>query len=143
RGEWERLPAPKSVPLRDVQVMAPIPPAALTLLKLQNRHASSPPTSPAGASGSPAPAPAPPDLGSVIQLRPALEFAPALERAGPGTIEVLAETGGVATYGRAVTVADLLQGDRVLLAKWIRRQIQWSGREATMPVWETKIVPLV
>jgi hypothetical protein len=141
RGEWERLPAPKSVPLREVRVMAPIPPPALTLLKLQNRHAHAPPTPPSDPSGSPATVPA--DLSAVIQLRPALEFPPALERAGPGTIEVLEETNGVATYGRAVTVAELLQGERVLLAKWIRRQIQWNGREATMPVWETKIAPLV
>ena len=47
------------------------------------------------------------------------------------------------TYGRALTVADRLGHDRVLLAKWIRRLTNWNGRQVPLPVWEEKIVPLV
>src|SRR5208283_3905505 len=47
------------------------------------------------------------------------------------------------TYGRALTVADRLGQDRVLLAKWVRRLTNWNGRQAPLAVWEEKIVPLV
>ena len=42
-----------------------------------------------------------------------------------------------------MTVADRLGQDRVLLAKWVRRLTNWNGRQVPLPLWETKIVPLV
>src|SRR5205814_2151180 len=47
------------------------------------------------------------------------------------------------TYGRSITVAELLNNDRVLLVKWIRRLTHWSGRQAPLSVWKEKIVPLL
>ena len=76
-------------------------------------------------------------IGSVLSL-PA-----ALEKVGTGTLCVLSEDEHGKTYGRALTVADRLGQDRVLLAKWIRRLTNWNGRQVPLAVWEEKIVPLV
>jgi superfamily II DNA/RNA helicase len=80
---------------------------------------------------------------SALKLLPALSVPAALERIGHGTLELLNEDNGIKTYGRALTVADLLNDDRVLLAKWIRRLTNWSGRQAPLALWNEKIVPLV
>jgi hypothetical protein len=40
RGEWERMPAFVERPLCEVWVMEPLPEGTLTLLKLQNKHAT-------------------------------------------------------------------------------------------------------
>jgi len=80
---------------------------------------------------------------SALKLRPALSVPAALEKVGYGGLELLSDEHGVKTYGRALTVADLLNDDRVLLAKWIRRLTNWSGRQAPLALWNEKIVPLV
>jgi len=67
----------------------------------------------------------------------------ALEKVGIGTLSVLGEEQGRKIFGRALTVADRLNDDRVIIAKWIRRLINWSGRQAPMAVWNEKIVPLI
>ena len=72
-----------------------------------------------------------------------LYFPAALEKVGTGTLCVLSEDAQGKTCGRALTVADRLGHDRVLLAKWIRRLTNWNGRQVAMAVWEEKIVPLV
>ncbi|HEY3853216.1 MAG TPA: DEAD/DEAH box helicase [Verrucomicrobiae bacterium] len=51
------------------------------------------------------------------------------------------ETGKV--YGKYVTVADVLNEDRVLLAKWVRRLINWNGRQMPREVWEQQVMPLL
>jgi hypothetical protein len=40
-------------------------------------------------------------------------------------------------------VAELLNDDRVLLTKWIRRLISWSGRQGTRSLFNEKIAPLI
>jgi hypothetical protein len=67
----------------------------------------------------------------------------ALEKVGVGTLCVLSETEDGRIYGRVITVADRLNDDRVVLAKWIRRLTGWSSRQAPMAVWNEKIAPLV
>ena len=76
-------------------------------------------------------------------LRSILTEPAALEKVGTGTLVVLEETAEGRIYGRAVTVAERLDGNQVRLAKWIRRLTNWSGRQAPMAVWQSKIVPLV
>ncbi len=76
-------------------------------------------------------------------LRSILTEAAALEKVGTGTLVVLEETAEGRIYGRAVTVAERLDGNQVRLAKWIRRLTNWSGRQAPMAVWQSKIVALV
>lgn len=149
RGEWELMPAPTEKPLREIFVMdrlgASSPPANLVTPvfpgsadpKTAERHAA---------------------LGEATKpsLHPALSEPAALEKVGIGTLTVLTppldsgrpmpEPGSEDSrpiYGRAVTVAEVLNNDRVLLVKWIRRLTNWSGRQAPFSVWKEKIVPLV
>ncbi len=79
----------------------------------------------------------------VLKLHPALSDPAAVEKVGHGILEVLSEENGVKTYGRALTVAEVLSDGRVLLSKWIRRLTNWSGRQASLALWQEKIVPLV
>lgn len=67
----------------------------------------------------------------------------ALEKIGVGTLVVLEEHGAAKTYGRALTVADRLHDERIILAKWVRRLANWASRQAPATLWETKIAPLV
>ena len=171
RGEWEQMPAWIEKPVREVMVMERPPETAIDLLKLQDRHAASQQTAdntgarpspgaemhdlpmPCGETGavesSGASAPedgrTPLEAGapSVIHLHPALSVPAALEKVGHGTLELVGEENGVKTYGRLLTVADVLNNDQVLLAKWLRRLTNWSGRQATLTLWNEKIVPLV
>ena len=87
-------------------------------------------------------------------LRPALSEPAALEKVGTGVLTLLnsGEMPGTAgetpallrrVYGRSLTVAELLNNERVLLVKWIRRLTRWSGRQAPLSLWNEKIVPLL
>jgi hypothetical protein len=122
RGEWETYPPTSEVPLRGVGVCdlrsANDAKAHETEAALVNRK-------------------------SEIVNRPALSEPAALEKIGQGTLVVLEESEGKRIYGRAMTVADKLSDDRVIIAKWIRRLTSWNGRQAEMSVWKTKIAPLV
>src|SRR6185295_2456418 len=84
-----------------------------------------------------------PELHPDPELRPALSEPAALEKVGHGILQLIGEEEGIKTYGRAFTVAELLNGDRVLLSKWIRRLTNWSGRQAPLALWDEKIVPLI
>src|SRR5688572_16417345 len=76
-------------------------------------------------------------------LRPLLMEQTALEKVGSGHFVVLEETPEGRIYGRSITVADRTQGDRIILSKWIRRLINWNGREAPMDLFQSKIAPLI
>jgi hypothetical protein len=119
RGEWETLREPMGKPVREV-VRGDV---------VRGAHCvSEPPAS---------------DTHSATRNTPILSLPAALERVGTGTLCVLSEDERGKTYGRALTVADRLGQDRVLLAKWIRRLVNWSGRQVPLTVWEDQIVPLV
>jgi superfamily II DNA/RNA helicase len=77
------------------------------------------------------------------RLRPVLCEPAALEKVGVGTLCVLSENEEGKFHGRALTVADRLGGDRVILAKWVRRLTNWNGRQAPITLWVEKIAPLV
>lgn len=81
------------------------------------------------------PAPLPP-------LRPLLTNQAALEKVGSGHWVVLEETPDGPLYGRIITVADRIAGDKIVLSKWIRRLTNWNGRQAPMELWESHIAPL-
>jgi hypothetical protein len=76
-------------------------------------------------------------------LQPILGVAQAVEKVGFGALCVLSENESGTIHGRALTVADRLSGDRVLLAKWIRRLTNWNGRQVPLAVWTEQIVPLI
>jgi hypothetical protein len=74
---------------------------------------------------------------------PLLSHAPALEKIGNGALVVVQEQDGLKLHGRALTVADILNGGRVLLAKWVRKLTNWSFREVPEKVWEEAVAPLL
>lgn len=77
-------------------------------------------------------------------LRPILSEQVALEKVGTGMLVVLEEKeNGEKVYGRASTVADVLNHDRVIIAKWVRRLTNWNGRQAELSVWNEQIAPLL
>ena len=78
-----------------------------------------------------------------MKLRSILTEPAALEKVGTGTLSVLAETDEGRIYGRAVTVADKLNDDRVVMGKWVRRLTNWNARQAPLSIWKEKIVPLL
>jgi len=131
RGEWERTPAAVEKPVREVCVMAnggvgkrgSEGVSGPELLTPQLPHS--------------------PTSSAANILVPALTFPAALEKIGHGTLEVIGEEEGRKVYGRAFTVAELLNDDRVLLAKWVRRLTNWNGRQAPLALWNEKVAPLV
>ena len=102
---------------------------------------------------------------SVIRLRPVLAVPEALEKTGQGLLCVVGEEGdrgmtercpphGEALpdggdtvvhriHGRSTTVAERAAHDRIILVKWVRRLINWHGREATVAAWRDKVAPLI
>src|SRR4029078_8463401 len=46
-------------------------------------------------------------------------------------------------YGKALTVAERLNADRVVIAKWVRRLTNWNGRQAPLEIWQKEITPLL
>jgi len=116
RGEWEPYPKAVEVPLKEIKVtMAP--------------GAASPEGTPV------------PGKGDTLSLRSILTEPAALENVGTGALCVLSEGAEGRIYGRGVTVADRLNEDRVVMAKWVRRLVGWNGRQAPLAVWNEKIAP--
>ena len=137
RGEWEPVPAFTEKPLRDIFVTEDR--RRLLAAKAGNERAAGIlPAEPA-----PGPAGETPTARSPSTLFPVLTEPAALEKIGTGTLAVVGEQEGRPLWGRAITVADVLQNGHVLLAKWIRRLTNWQGRQAPQSLWETKVVPLV
>jgi superfamily II DNA/RNA helicase len=123
RGEWELLPNPSEKPLREICVMQRIPDPVMHRLHSRNSDIEVEEFRPA--------------------LRPVLSEPAALEKTGTGILTVVSHQNDVPIYGRSITVAEILNDNRVLLVKWIRRLTRWTGRQAPVDVWQQKIVPLI
>jgi hypothetical protein len=119
RGEWETVPAPTEKLLREILVGQ-----ASSLSSSASEEKSIR------------------EAGETPVLRSILTEPAALEKVGCGALVELSEENGLKTYGRATTVAERLSGERVLIAKWLRRMINWNGRQAPLKVWEENIAPL-
>jgi len=142
RGEWELMPNPSERPLREICVMerpASVPsedreaglavpsaprPLADNVINLPSTISNS------GVEHRPA-------------LRPVLTEPAALQKIGTGILTVVSHQGDSPIYGRSITVAELLNDNRILLVKWIRRLTRWNGRQAPLELWNQKIVPLL
>ena len=128
RGEWEPMREPMSKPVREIVAPEGVMRDACSVTEIANattHHAS-----------------------RITHHDPSrfvpILFSPAaLERLGIGTLCAVSESEHGKIYGRALTVADRLGQDRVLLAKWIRRLTNWNGRQVPVTVWNEQIVPLV
>ena len=55
----------------------------------------------------------------------------------------MSEDAGQKIYGRASTVAERAANDQIILVKWVRRLINWHGRDLTTALWKEKVAPLV
>jgi superfamily II DNA/RNA helicase len=138
RGEWETVAAVIEKPLREIMVgtrphPGPLPQERENLADAaENSEVTV--ANPAGGNRQQ-------DAGGT--LRSILTEPTALERVGHGTLVVLKEENGLKFYGRAVLVAERMNEDRVLIAKWIRRMTNWNGRQAPFAVWQEQIAPLV
>jgi len=121
RGQWQPMGEWVARPVRDI--VTPSPEVA------QGRSGSEPDESVASP--------------TVPRMVPVLSVEAALEKVGTGHLTILSQDERGRIYGRALTVADRLGPDRVILAKWIRRLTNWNGRQAPLAVWEEKITPLV
>lgn len=139
QGEWEPYPH-----------LAERPAGEVFLASLQEGQAGQPGFNPApdiADSSSTKSASDAPSATPAGQARPKLtsilSHPPALEKIGAGNLALISAPGEAPLYGRVLTIADRLSGDRILLAKWIRRLINWPGRQAPLRLWEEKIAPLV
>jgi superfamily II DNA/RNA helicase len=125
RGEWELMREPVARPLSEIVAPCDVLRVARsveTQLDQKTEHAT---------------------RNMPHDFVPALGVPSALEKIGNGELCVLSQNGEAKTYGRASTVADRISGDRVVLAKWVRRLTNWNGRQAPLAVWNEKIVPLL
>lgn len=135
RGEWERYPAALERPLREVRILVTAP------VRSEAGNPGIPaPGNPAAAEGLPEPLAAPslPPL-----LRPALSEPGVVEKVGPGEVHQIGEADGLPVYGRLFTVAERNAEDNIYLVKWVRRLLEWHGRQANMASWREKIAPLL
>jgi DEAD/DEAH box helicase len=162
RGQWQRIPPPVEKAVREIFTM----PTVVESTTQPNAESSgvgtssSPPNFPTNNTNDSLSITAP-------ELRPILSQPAALEKAGTGTLCILSQSSSLAApklpseggssipksdsdpitplplYGRSLTVADRLGDDRIIIAKWVRRLINWNGRQAPFNVWREKIAPLV
>lgn len=116
QGQWEALPSPIEVPLG--QVLATSSPAPMP---------NGDPLSPPG----------------IPELVPALSIPAAVERVGHGNLIALNEASAPPLYGRSMLIADRIAGDKLLIAKWVRRSIQWPSRQAQLADWNDSLAPRV
>jgi hypothetical protein len=79
---------------------------------------------------------APPPL--AIRLQPALSVEAAVEKLGDGGTLVKLPDG---TFARSLTVADVLNGQQILLAKWVRKLTDWNARQTPLKAWRELVVP--
>jgi len=134
-GAWETYPPAVEMPLREIKMM--LRENVLPASRQQQLSRDAP-----VATGESSDVSCRQDAGSA--LRSILSEPAALEKVGTGTLCVLSEDDqGVKTYGRALTVAEKLHDERVLVTKWVRRLTNWRGRQAPTKLWQDKIVPLL
>lgn len=138
RGKWESMPAWVPIPLREIVTPAPpgdAPSKGNTVVRQEViTAADAGPAIRANDSGNGESSP---------PLVPALSVSEAVAKVGTGNLVVLSAPGERKRYGRALTVADYLHDDRVVIAKWVRRLTNWNGRQAPAQIWREQIAPLV
>ena len=157
RGEWEVTPASTEKIVREIYAMEPIPESALNLLKLRSGAATNlgekvpeelrdkimalhPQQANETSENNQPMAAAPP---SPVRLHPVLAMAEALEKVGQGLLTVVGDEDGQKIYGRSTTVGERAGHDKVILVKWVRRLINWGGRDVSLAVWKDKVAPLI
>lgn len=139
RREWEPAPRPIAVALREIKVGRALPADSGPGSPSVREQSAAPPghDPPVHRESEPGSGPGPGGLRSVL-TEPA-----ALQKVGPGTLAEIGRNDDQPLYGRACTIGDTLADGRVLLAKWVRRMINWHGRQVTPAAWAEKVLPLI
>src|SRR5262249_42377221 len=132
QGEWQLPPPPQPVPLREIKA------GQASRLSSRSEDAVAETASPSKPDAA-----LPDKTGEAPVLRSVMSEPSALEKVGHGTLCVLFEQDGQKIWGRSLTVADFLSPDRLLLAKWVRRLTNWSGRQVPLSLWQEKTAALV
>ena len=137
RGVWESLPPYREVAAKEIKTI--------------RAHWPRPPAS--SATDHPGPNPPLPEAAETAQTGLRVTEAPelvsilrvpeAVERVGSGTLCAIDQDEHGKIYGRSLTVAEHLPGQRVIIVKWVRRLTVWNGRLAPLNVWREKISPLL
>ena len=135
KGEWQPMPPVMDKPLREI-----VTPASGV------RTSSSAATSktqetPASSNASTTSHPAADEDVRTPKFLPAISDQSALQRLGAATFCVLSDDANGKIYGRESQVADILNDNRILIAKWVRRLLDWNGRQVPLAVWENEIAP--
>ncbi|KAF0177309.1 MAG: DEAD/DEAH box helicase [Limisphaerales bacterium] len=78
--------------------------------------------------------------GARVHLRPALMVEAAVEKLGEGGTLVQLSDG---TFARSLAVADVLNGQQILLAKWVRKFTNWGARQVSLAAWREHVVPVL
>jgi superfamily II DNA/RNA helicase len=134
RGEWQPYPHWEERPLREIRV-ADYSRWKATLLE---RAKDKPAVGNDAADPTPAPTPAP---GPLVSLRPILTERTALEKVGRGELTPVADSPDGPLFGRAMLVADRLADGSYVLTKWVRRLVNWTGRQTTARLWRERVEP--
>ena len=115
QGHWEKMPRAEEIPINQISI-----------LDIEGKHPNDK-SIPSGA----------------LRLRSMLTEKKALEKVAHGTLIPLGEEDGQESFGRQMTVADRIDKDRVVIAKWVRKLTGWRARQAPMPRWKSKVAPLL
>ncbi len=75
-----------------------------------------------------------------ILLHSALTVEAAVEKLGEGRTLVKLPDG---TFARSLAVADVLNGQQILLAKWVRKFTNWGARQVSLAGWREYVVPVL
>jgi superfamily II DNA/RNA helicase len=134
RGEWERMGEWVVKPLREIVTPDNV---------VRGACSGGEETAPSEANAARNTQHATRNTSTAPRLVSVLSVPAALEKIGTGTLCLLSEDPPERVYGRALTVAERLGPDRVIIAKWIRRLTNWNGRQAQLPAWQTRIIPLI
>lgn len=78
-----------------------------------------------------------------VVFRPLWSDPRALEELGLGPVRETGEVreGGAKVHARMMPVADVLHDGRIVMAKAVRRLLNWNGRTVTADEWRTAVVP--
>lgn len=138
-GEWQPYPEWEERPLREIRVptyrrQQGSPAAQETPPEPVDAQDSDSPNLP-GANAS--------DGTWLVSLQPAVNVQAVLEKVGQGGIAVLSEGPEGTVYGRSMIVADRLADGRLVLAKWVRRLLNWNGRETSEAVFREEVQRLL
>ena len=120
-GEWQNFERIEDRPAGEIHIAEPPPSAATPDGGLTARPGAS-------------------DARQMV-LRPALTSQAALDKVGIGCLVRLSAGNEAPLYGRSMIVADVLQDGRYILVKWMRRMIDWHGRDVSAVQWREKVVP--